>query len=87
MIQSLSITVPDAQSVAERVIEDIRIANGTQTLTVEEAAPRLGYKGQSGIERLRAQCKAGVVPAFFDGKAYRLHWPTVTKALFEKGIQ
>ena len=63
-------------------LRETQIRMGTVTLTADEAATRLGYEGKKGVERLRAQCSAGIIPAFRDGKAYRLHWPTVTATLF-----
>jgi hypothetical protein len=60
------------------------IALGTVTLSAEEAAPRLGYKGRKGLERFRGACAAGVIPAYHDGKSYRVHWPSLVARLFDK---
>lgn len=63
-------------------LRETQILMGTVTLAADEAAPRLGFEGKRGLERFRALCKAGKIPAFFDGHSYRAHWPTVTAALF-----
>lgn len=58
-----------------------QIAAGTVTLTAAELAPRLGYKGKRGVEKVRALAAANVIPSFRPGRAYRFHWPTVIEAL------
>lgn len=60
------------------------IAAGTVLLSAAEAAPRLGYRGKRGLERLRADAAAGIVPAIKTGQAYRFHWPTVILHLSRK---
>ena len=74
-------TDQEAASVERTELEQA-IALGTVTLTAAQAAPRLGYRGKKGLERFRAACAAKVIPAFRDGQQYRIHWPSVTAALF-----
>ena len=57
------------------------IAAGTRLLTAAEAAPRLGYIGKRGVERLRAEAAARVIPGIRRGRRWMFHWPTVVSAL------
>jgi len=57
------------------------IAAGTQLLTAAEAAPRLGYRGRKGLNRLRADAGARVIPAIRQGRSFMFHWPTVVAHL------
>lgn len=60
------------------------IAAGTVLLSAAQAAPRLGYRGKKGLERLRADAVAGLVPAIRNGRSYQFHWPTVIAHLNRK---
>jgi hypothetical protein len=79
-------TSPDPKEFERQMFAETQIIMGAVTLSAEEAAPRLGYQGRKGLERFRAACAGGVIPAFRDGKKgqWRIHWPTVTAALFGK---
>ena len=57
------------------------IAAGTRLLTAAEAAPRLGYTGKRGVERLRAEAAARVIPGIRRGRRWMFHWPTVVSVL------
>ena len=63
------------------------IAAGTVMLTAAEIAPRLGYNGRRGVEKVRALAGARIIPAFKPGRSYRFHWPTVVEAMNRRGMR
>ena len=66
--------------------DEAAIAAGTRLISAAEAAPRLGFKGRKGIERLRALSAARIIPAVRMGRSYLYHWPTVTAALTRRAM-
>jgi hypothetical protein len=62
-------------------VSEDAIAAGTRLLTAAEAAPRLGYTGKRGVERLRAEAAARVIPGIRRGRRWMFHWPTVVSAI------
>jgi hypothetical protein len=58
---------------------EVSIACGAVLLSAAEAAPRLGYQGRRGVERLRALSAARLVPAIEEPGSgrFRYHLPSV----------
>ena len=76
---------PDAQrELADRLVHEAAVAQGSVYIDAAECAQRLGYRGPTGLRRLRAETSAGLIQGIKDGQRYKYHWPSVQARIEKK---